>query len=428
MGAPPTASTAVTEVGSTTTSTEERTTTSVGTSAEQGGEFKAGYVLPVSGSMAEYGAILRWQLDWFAKNVWKDGLLMGDKKKHKVTVILKDTQSDLGRASQVAQDLVANEKVMLIGASAGADTVVPVREVAENFGCPCVTYDCPADAWDGDQPEGGYKWCWHTWFVFRDLATNFVAVWDALTTNKVVGGVYPNDGDGTTFSGALPLVFQAKGYTYVDPGRFTDGTQDFSGLILQIRKQGAEIVTGVPVASDYAAFWQQATQAGFHPKAATMARALLLPSGIEALGDSGDGQTMECWFHPAFPYKGGVSGFTAQQLCDQWEQDQAAQWVQPLAMFGQFETWTDILTRCTNPAGKDAIIKAIKQTKLTTVGGPVDWTVNPDPYSGFYNFSAKPITAGQWVKGTGKWKYDMQIVASASQTDIATTAAVKPLV
>jgi branched-chain amino acid transport system substrate-binding protein len=409
------------------TVSSEPTTTSVSAGAEQGDEIKAGYVLPVTGAMAEYGAILSWQLDWFAKNVWKDGLLMGDKKTHKFTVVTKDTQSDLGRASEVAQDLVSNEKVVLLGAAAGAGTVVPAREVAENFGCPCITYDCPGDSWNGDQPEGGYKWCWHSSFVLSDLATNFIAAWDALSTNKVAAGVFPNDGDGTTFADALPMVIEVKNYSYVDPGRYENGTTDFAGLIAQIRSAGAEILIGVPVAGDYSTFWEQAGRADLRPKVATMARALLLPSGIEALGDAGDGQTCECCFHPSFPYTGAVTGLSAKQVCDLWEQEKAAQWVQPLAMFGQFETWTDVLARCADPTDKGEVVKAIRQTKLSTVGGPVDWTVNPDPYSGFYNFSVKPITTGQWVKGAGTWKYDVQIVASETQKDIATTATVKPV-
>jgi branched-chain amino acid transport system substrate-binding protein len=368
-----------------------------------------------------------WQLDWFAKNLWKDGVVMGDKKKHKVTVVTKDTQSDLNRASQVAQDLVANEKASLIGASGGADTVIPVREVAEDFGCPCITFDCPGDAWAADQPEGGYKWCWHSWFVIRDLALNFVAAWDGLSTNKAVTGLYPSDDDGNIFADALPLVFQAKGYTYGDPGRFADGSEDYAAILAQMRKRGAEILTGVAGPSDFARFWAQAVQQGFRPKVSTMAKALLLPSGIEALGDAGTGQTAECLFHPAFPYTGSVSKLTAKQLCDQWEEDKGAQWVQPLCLFGQFEVWTDVLTRCKSPDGKAAVVEAIKQTKLDTVGGPVDWTVNPDPYSGFYNFSTKPIAAGQWVKGTGAWKYDLEIVASATQPDIKVTAAIKAL-
>ena len=53
--------------------------------------------------------------------------------------------------------------------------------------------------------------------------------------------------------------------------------------------------------------------------------------------------------------------------------------------------------------------------------------MNPDPYSGFYNFSTKPISGGQWVKGAGKYPYDMNIVASVTQTEIKTTATIKEL-
>ena len=423
-----TGSTTSTTAGSTaTTAAEQEPTTTVRASAEVGDEFKAGYVLPITGSMADFGAAATWQIDWFNQNLWKDGLLMGDGKKHKFTVVAKDMQSDSNRASQVAQDLILNEKVLLIGASAGAANVVPVREVAENFGCPCITCDCPGDVWNADQPEGGFKWSWHTWFILRDMALNFLAMWDSLKTNKVVGGLYPNDSDGNAFANSLPLVFQAKGYSYVDPGRFGDGTEDYTAVIGEMRKQGVEIVNGVPTPRDYANFWKQAVQQGFHPKASTQAKAMLFPAGVNALGDLGDGQTVECWFHPGFPYKSSVTGLTPQQVCDLWEKDTSEQWTQPICYFGQFEAWTDILSRCKNPFDKNEIVNATKQTKITTIGGPVDWTVNPEPYSGFYNFSTKPIAAGQWVKGAGAWQYDMEIVASATQTDIRATAEVKEL-
>lgn len=87
--------------------------------------------------------------------------------------------------------------------------------------------------------------------------------------------------------------------------------------------------------------------------------------------------------------------------------------------------FTDILKRCTNPTDKLAIIEATKGTNIMTIGGPVNWTVNPEPYSGWRNFSTKPISGGQWVKGTGKWPYDMNIVASVSQKEIKTTGTIK---
>jgi branched-chain amino acid transport system substrate-binding protein len=186
-----------------------------------------------------------------------------------------------------------------------------------------------------------------------------------------------------------------------------------------------EIINGVPTPPDFANFWKQAVQQGFRPKVSTMAKAMLFPDGVNALGELGDGQTVECWFHPKFPYTSSLLGVTPQQICDQWEAETGSQWTQPVCFFGQFEVWTDILQRCTDPLDKNAIIEATKQTKITTIGGPVDWSVNPEPYSGFYNFSTKPITGGQWVKGSGKWQYDMEIVASVSQTEIETTAAIK---
>ncbi|MCL5734657.1 MAG: ABC transporter substrate-binding protein [Actinobacteria bacterium] len=414
--------------GETTTSAAGGPTTTVSAEPEIGDEVKAGYVLPVTGSMAAFGVAASWHVDYFNKNVWKDGMVMGDGKKHKFTVIVQDMRSDSNRAAQVAGDLITNQGVVLIGAGASAANVVPVRDQCEALECPCVTYDCPGDAWNAGQPAGGFKWSWHTWFIFKDMAANFIAMWDIMQTNKTVGGLYPNDADGLAFAQGLPAAFQPQGYTYVDPGRFEDGTEDYTAIIRRFRKEGVEIVNGVPTPPDYANFWKQAVQQGFRPKISTEAKAMLFPDGVNALGDLGDGQTVECWFHPTFPYLSTLTGLKAQDVCDLWEQEKGVQWTQPVCLFGQFEVLTDILKRCKNPADKNEIINATKETKITTIGGPVDWTVNPDPYSGFRNFCTKSISGGQWVKGAGRWKYDMHIVTSVSQPEIKTTAAIKELV
>jgi branched-chain amino acid transport system substrate-binding protein len=156
---------------------------------------------------------------------------------------------------------------------------------------------------------------------------------------------------------------------------------------------------------------------------------MLFPQGINALGELGDGQTVECWFHPKFPYTSDITGLSAQQICDLWEKEKGEQWTQPICFAGQFDVFTDILTRCKDPKDPNAIIEATKGTKIMTVGGPVDWTVNPDPYTGWNNFSTKPIAGGQWVRTPeGPYQYKMEIVASVSQTDIKTTAKIKELV
>ena len=407
------------------TGTTSGAITTVSATAETGAEIKCGYVLPVTGSMAAFGAAASWEIDYFNKNVRKDGMVLGDGKKHKITTILQDMQSDSNRAAQVAGDLITNSGVTLIGASASAANVVPVRDQAEALGCPCVTYDCPGDAWVANEPKGGFKWCWHTWFVFKDVAANFFAMWAQLPTNKKIGGLYPNDADGIAFATGLPPAFKANGYTYYDPGRYSDNAEDYTAIISAFSKNGVEIIDGVPTPPDFSNFWKQAVQQGLKPKISTQSKALLFPEGVNALGDLGAGQSVETWFHPSFPYTSKVTGLTSQQVADQFSADNNEQWTQPVCFFGQFEVWTDILQRATDPTDKNSIIEATKQTKLMTIGGLVDWTQNPEPYTGWYNFSRKPITCGQWVKGTGKYKYDLQIVASATDPDIKTTA--KPI-
>ena len=416
---------------SATTAATSGSTTSVSAGAESGEEIKAGYVLPITGSMAAFGTAASWHIDYFNKNIWKDGFVMGDGKKHKFSVIVQDMQSDSSRAAALAGDLIQNQGVVMVGASASADNVVPVRDQCEAMACPCITYDCPGQAWNAAQPKEGFKWCWHTWFVFQDVAANFVGTWDKITTNKIVGGIYPNDGDGNAFADmthGMPAFFVPKGYQYIDPGRYQDNTDDYTSMINQFKKAGCEIVTGVPTPPDFANFWKQAVQQGLKPRVSTEAKAMLFPQGVNALGTLGDGQTVECWFHPKFPYKSDITGLTAQQICDAWEADKGEQWTQPIVFAGQFDVFTDILRRCKNPSDKNAIIEATKGTKIMTVGGPVDWTVNPEPYSGFMNFCTKPISCGQWVKSTGKYAYEMEIVTSVTQTDIKTTADVKEVV
>lgn len=409
----------------TTTGAGGETTTSVSTDAEKGEEIKCGYVLPVTGAMAAFGAAASWEIEYFNKNVWKDGMVLGDGKLHKITCLVEDMQSDSQRAAQVAGDLIQNSGVTLIGASASAANVVPVRDTAEALETPCITYDCPGDAWNAGQPEGGFKWCWHTWFLLKDVVANFLGIWEQMQTNKKIGVLFPNNADGLAFLGGMPPAWEAEGYTTVDPGRFQDGTEDYSAIISEFKKEGVEILTGVCNPPDFSNFWKQSVQQGLRVKVSTQPKALLFPDGVEALGDLGAGQTVETWFHPKFPFTSKVTGLTSQQVADQFSADNNRQWTQPVCFFGQFEVWTDILQRATDPTDKNSIIEAAKQTKLMTVGGLVDWSVNPEPYSGWWNFSRKPITAGQWVKGTGNYKYDLEIVSNTTDPDIPTTA--KPI-
>jgi hypothetical protein len=60
---------------------------------------------------------------------------------------------------------------------------------------------------------------------------------DSVETNKVVGALFPNDGDGNAWGDAklgFPPVLHQAGYTLVDTGRFQPLTDDYGSQIFQL--------------------------------------------------------------------------------------------------------------------------------------------------------------------------------------------------
>ena len=75
-----------------------------------------------------------------------DGLVLGDGKKHPITMVFRDTQSDSNRAAQVAGDLISNNKVDILVASGAPDTVNPAADTAEAMETPLLSVFCPWSA------------------------------------------------------------------------------------------------------------------------------------------------------------------------------------------------------------------------------------------------------------------------------------------
>ena len=114
---------------------------------------------------------------------------------------------------------------------------------------------------------------------------------------------------------AMDLLNDLKaGYKIVDPGRYPDGNDNFSTQISKFKAADAQILTGVPIPPDFTTFWTQALQQGYHPKVASVGKALLFPSAVEALGSHGVGLSTELWWSPFHPYKSSLTGQSAKEF------------------------------------------------------------------------------------------------------------------
>lgn len=348
-------------------------------------------------------------------------------KNHPVEFIIKDTRSDPNRAAEVTSELIKSNKVDLVLAAHTSDTTVPVADQCEINGVPCCTDDTPLDNWffgRRGNPAKPFNWTYHFFWSNDDLANVFMGLWDSLPTNKVVAALWFNDNDGMGAANperGFPPRMKARGFKVIDPGRLDIQTNDFSRVISMFKEAKAEIFTGVIPPPQFATFWSQAAQQGFKPKICTPAKPVLFPAGVNALGARGWGLTTEVIWSPSHPFKSSLTGQSARQLCEQWEQETGKQWTMPMGyVHALYEVAINSLKRAKS-VSPEGIRDALRDTKLPTIVGPVEFKDPKIP-----NISRTPLVGGQWVKGK-KFQYDVVITFNDTYKSIPKQAAMLPL-
>lgn len=383
----------------------------------QGRVIKIGHVSPRTGPLAGFGEADNFIIEQ-VRGILKNGLQSGGRS-YQVQIISKDSQSTGSRAAEVASELILSDKVDLLVAAGTPDTTNPVSDQAEVNEVPCVTTNCPWQPYffgrKGD-PAKGFNWTYHFFWGLEDVIAAFLALWDGAPTNKVVGGLFPNDADGNAWGDkerGLPPALAAAGYKLLDPGRYQVMNNDFSSQIAAFKAAGAEIVTGNMIPPDFATFWSQAAQQGFKPKIVTIGKALLFPSVINSLGARGNGLTSEVWWTPSHPFKSGLTGQSSAQLAKAYEDATKRPWSQPIGFqHALFEVAIDVLKRAKSVEPK-AILDSIVATNYQSIVGPVQWTGKP-----VKNVTKTPLVAGQWQRKGDK--FELVITANKPAPNIPT--------
>jgi branched-chain amino acid transport system substrate-binding protein len=360
--------------------------------------IKIGHVSPQTGVFASFAEadpfILNQIRTVLAKGITNGGVT------YEVQIISKDSQSNTNRASEVAADLILKDKVDLLVASSTPETTNPVADQAEANETPCITDNAPWQSYFFGRhgtPDKGFTWTYHFFWGVEDVIASFFALWKSVETNKVVGVLFPNDEDGNALGDAkvgFPPAIQEAGYKLIDTGRFQPFSDDFGSQISAFKNAGVEIVTGAVTPPDFATFWNQAAQQGFRPKVVTVGKALLFPASIAALGSRADGLSCEIWWSPSHPFKSGLTGQSAKELCDAYEHSTGRPWTQPLGFqHALFEVAIDVLKRAKNLGEPASILEAIVATDYPSIVGPIKWSGKP-----VKNVSKTPMVAGQWRK------------------------------
>lgn len=397
--------------------------------ADGANTIRVGFISPRTGPLASFG-----EADAFivalARKSLAAGLTVGGKK-YAVDIIERDTQSDPGRASQLAKALINTDKIDLMLAISTPEVVNPVADACEGAGVPCLSTVAPWEAFyfgRGAKPgaPSPFKWTYHFSFGVADFVTCYVSQWGHLSTNKKVAALYPNDADGNAIRANLAPALQKAGFTIVDAGPYEDGTTDYSAQIAKFKAEKCEIFNTFPIPPDFAAFWRQAAQQGYTKmvKIAQVAKTGLFPSTVEALGPLGFNLSSGCYWHKSYPYKSPLTGVTGVQLADAYEKSSGKQWTQQLgATMSLLDAGFEALKASSDPKNKASVAKALSTLQTTTMVGKVDFTKGPVP-----NVSPTALIGTQWVKAAAgsKHKYDYVITENAGDKNVPVAAKLKP--
>ncbi len=390
------------------------------------GEIKIGVVTPTTGPLAPFAAADDFILGGI-RDLTQDGLMIGGKS-YKVTILVEDSESTPNVAGDKAAKLINEDGVDLMVVASTPETTNPVSSQCEANGVPCITTVVPWQSWffgqNGD-PAVGFTWAWHFFWGLEDVIGTFVSMWDQVDTNKQVGGLFPNDGDGNVWGDAtngFPKPLADAGYTLTDPGRYENGNQDFTAQINAFKSANCEIVTGVVLPPDFPTFWKQAKQQGYVPKMASIGKALLFPESIKALGSDGVNLSSEVWWSPNHPYSSSLTGKTASEVAAAYTEATSQQWTQPIGFaHAVFEVAFAALVAA-GSTDKAAVRDAIPTVSVDTIVGHVQWGDGP-----VKNVAKTKLVGGQWRTADSPTGFDLVIVDNSGNPDVATTGSVEPI-
>jgi branched-chain amino acid transport system substrate-binding protein len=426
--------TTTTTAGPTTTNAPSSTastagsSTTVTTTAETGREIKVGVIAPVTGIYAIFAIADNWGLD-LIKRTLGDTLVLGDGMSHKVSWLLRDTQSDSNRAGQVTSDLILNDKADILIVGGGPDTALPAATVAETSEAPLLGINCPWEAWAfgrypdlKDPSQLPDKWVYGILFGVEQACAGSVAVFDKISTNKVASLFLGNTVDSQAW--LTPQIgiadqLKAAGYTIAPYDLWNQGTEDFTSLIGGYKNAGCEVNFGSNPGKDFSVFWQQCLQQGYNPKACVEIVGLSSYQDQVALGTAAYGLVMGFTWHKSWPYKDNqISGFTNAQLADDFEAYTNSPWNIFITGYSRMCWAVDVLKRTTNLDDKNSVVDAIKTTNAEFPVGTVDFTQTPSLTGRLLTPTMwkQPWSMGQLQQGT-KWKIDIPLVWS-DQSDV----------
>ena len=385
------------------------------------GTINIGFITPLTGNLAGFASGDQFVLNLIKEaSVYKSGIKIGGKT-YRINVSVQDSQSSPTRAAQVAQQLITSHADLILTTST-PETTNPVAAACQKAGTPCLSTVVPWESWyaglGGDplKPTTDFKYVSTFFFGLTEFNGTFEPIWNRIHTDKVVACQYPNDADGNAFRGGFEPLIKADGYTVVDGGPYQDLTADFTSMISEFKSKNCQVFSNCPLPPDFNTFWKQASQQGFKPKIATVAKVLLFPADCAALGPLVNNVATDSWWGPYMPYSSSLTGMSASALAAAYEAKSGQQWLQSLgSSYALFEIAKEAFSAVSDPHDRAEVADALHKVNYTGMNGPINFAAGPAPGVGIIH----PVGVQWKVQPSGsKYPVEMKVVDNSLNSSV----------
>lgn len=236
-----------------------------GSGGGSGDPIKIGASIPLTGSLAGFGPLIKSGYEEDVARVNAAGGIEIDGTKRKVELVLRDGKSDPNTVAQQSRDLVLKDGVVALLGSVSPPLAIPAANVAERQRIPFVSTLTPIEAWKGANPAG-WKYSWDFFFDEDQMTDNQFKTSDLVSTNKKVALFTDNEQDGITMGKLWEAKAGSFGYTIASHAEFPVGTTDYSSFITKAKSAGAEVLIAQMIPPDSFALWKQMKSLQYTPK------------------------------------------------------------------------------------------------------------------------------------------------------------------
>ncbi|MBQ6381349.1 MAG: ABC transporter substrate-binding protein [Clostridia bacterium] len=357
--------------------------------------IKIGYVNPTTGPLAGNGEGCEWAVKQITDYVNEHPITVDGKQK-KIQVIVYDSKSDQNTCTEMAQKLIEEDNIDLMIAIQTPNTVIPVAQIAERYGVPCIATQSPVDPLAASLDE--FKWTYDFFYTLDEVYESQRALWTkagyAPGSGAKIGLLFANDTDGTSWHDLFIKRLAEDGYTAVDPGQYASKTTDFTNVANKFKEADIDLIAGTNIPPDFMNAYNAIIEAGVEVDGVTMGKCCLLQSDVEALGELADGIMTQVWWAPTNPFKSDLTGLNCSEINERYKADNGRVMPQPTAFaYASLELAVQTFTAA-GTTDKQKVYEAIGALKCQTIVGSVDYSkkLKGLPYS------SSVLTGGQWQR------------------------------